>query len=132
MAVDAVDQRLPELCGHAVSQPGVGVEAVCVTDDVESCRAAVDRWRRLHASDVPVDVVDAEHQSVASAIRARVQCSLDSGWDHVTVLVPHLVLGWPWSLLHNQTTNAITRSLRQTPHVDVVRVPVGVEGRRRS
>ena len=124
VAVDEVDRRLADLCALAAGQGGTGVRAVCLADDVTAALDAAARWRRRDLSDVPVDVVDASTLTVAAAIRATVAASLDGGWDHVTVLVPHLVVAWPWSVLHNHTTNAVARSLRAVPHVDVVRGPV--------
>ena len=126
VVVDQVDRRLADLCALAAERTGAAVRAVCLADDLEAGSAEVARWRRRHLADVPVEVIDAESRTVADAIRATVQHRLDRGWDHLTVVVPHLVVGWPWRALHNHTEKAVTRSLRDVAHVDVVRVPVSL------
>ena len=124
VAVDDVDRRLTDLCALAAEQGGATVQALVLADDPEAARDALGRWRRRELADVPVELVDACSQTVAAAIGGSVRSSLANGWDHVTVVVPHLVVAWPWRALHNHTERAVARSLRGVPHVDVVRVPV--------
>ena len=124
LVTDRADRRLADLHGLAADQVGSAVRVVVLADDLPAAREDARQWRRRNLTDVPVDVLDASSRTVADAIRAAVQGCLDHGWEHVTVVVPHVIVGWPWGILHNHTEKAVARSLRDVRHVDVIRVPV--------
>lgn len=98
------------------------VRGLHIVQSDESAHTLGVRWMELGLEIVPLDLVEAPQQPIAAAVTDTVIAHLGCR-ESVSVLLPQIVVGWPWQALHNQTGRRIARALRGLPGVTVRRVP---------
>jgi hypothetical protein len=100
------------------------LRAVHIATDPDRAKALLEEWARLDLGRVALDVVDCPDRRLARAVVEVVADALHGGQTEVSVLLPRREYRHWWHrLLHDHTSQAISRAVSSLPHANVTFVP---------
>lgn len=125
--VAAVDRRVVPAIRFLSTLTAIDVRAVHIAEDAVATRRLAYDWMALDLPWLPLTIRDATAASLITSIRDAV-AEQASGYEHVTVLVPELVVcGRVRRFLHRGTARALAVSLQGLPRVTTLLAPTGIE-----
>ena len=122
--VDRLDRSVARAVQYARTLRPDELRAVHVAADPDHAEELAAQWAQLPLSKFPLELVYCPDRRIARSVLEVVAEELAGGDTEVSVLVPRREYRRFWHrLLHDRTSESITRALAVLPHANVTLVP---------
>jgi amino acid transporter len=122
--IEKLDQSSARAVQYARTLTPDDLKAVHIATDEDAAAELAEEWTRLGLSRVPLEVVDCPDRRISRCALEVVAEAAADGNTEVSVLIPRRKYDRFWHrFLHDQTAEALSKSLGRVPHANVTFVP---------